>query len=88
MMGQDRHYLAHEYFNRDWGPMSFSELAQWFAPAKLTYACSAHYLDTHQLRPAPDGGLVGLPRGIHKNFQVWRAGAEVRLCARPFVAAE
>jgi hypothetical protein len=42
--------------------------------------CSAHYLQTHDLRAAPDGGLVGLPRGIHKNFQVWRAGAEVRLC--------
>jgi hypothetical protein len=42
--------------------------------------CSAQYLQTHQLRPAPDGGLVGLPRGIHKNFQVWRAGPEVRLC--------
>ena len=43
--GQNRHYLAHEYFNRDWHPMHFATMAQWLEPAKLTYACSAHYLD-------------------------------------------
>jgi len=41
----DRHYLAHEYFNRDWTAMLFRELAENLAPAKLSYACSAHYLD-------------------------------------------
>lgn len=41
----NRNYLAHEYFNRDWLPMPFSKMAQWLAPAKLGYACSAHYLD-------------------------------------------
>jgi SAM-dependent methyltransferase len=45
MKQQNRHYLAHEYFNRDWHPMHFSELAKWLEPAKLTYACSANYLD-------------------------------------------
>lgn len=43
--GQNRHYLAHEYFNRDWHPMHFATMGQWLEPAKLTYACSAHYLD-------------------------------------------
>ena len=43
--GQDRHYLAHEYFNRDWHPMHFATMAKWLEPAKLTYASSAHYLD-------------------------------------------
>ncbi len=43
--GQNRNYLAHEYFNRDWLPMPFSRMAEWLAPAKITYACSAHYLD-------------------------------------------
>ena len=38
-------YVAHEYFNRDWLPMSFTRMAQWLQPAKLEYACSAHYLD-------------------------------------------
>lgn len=42
---QNRHYLAHEYFNRDWGPMHFSTMAQWLERAKLDYACSAIYLD-------------------------------------------
>ena len=42
---QDRHYLAHEYFNRDWQPMHFATMAQWLAPAKMDFACSANYLD-------------------------------------------
>ena len=42
---QSRHYLAHEYFNRDWHPMHFATMADWLEPAKLGYACSAHYLD-------------------------------------------
>ena len=42
---QNRSYLAHEYFNRDWLPMGFSRMAEWLAPARLSYACSAHYLD-------------------------------------------
>lgn len=42
---QNRNYLAHEYFNRDWLPLPFSRMAEWLAPTKLDYACSAHYLD-------------------------------------------
>ena len=40
-----RHYLAHEYFNRDWHPMHFATMAEWLEPAKVQFACSAHYLD-------------------------------------------
>lgn len=43
--GQNRNYLAHEYFNRDWLPMPFSTMAKWLASAKVSYACPAHYLD-------------------------------------------
>ena len=43
--GQNRHYLAHEYFNRDWQPMHFSSMAELLQSAKLQYACSAHYMD-------------------------------------------
>lgn len=43
--GQNRHYLAHEYFNRDWHPMHFGTMTKLMESAKLTYACSAHYLD-------------------------------------------
>jgi SAM-dependent methyltransferase len=42
---QSRHYLAHEYFNKDWKPFHFSEIATLLSEAKLDYACSAHYLD-------------------------------------------
>ncbi len=42
---QNRHYLAHEYFNQDWHPMHFATMAQWLEPAKLGFACSANYLD-------------------------------------------
>jgi hypothetical protein len=45
LKGQNRQYLAHEYFNRDWLPMSFGRMAEWLASAKLTFACSAHYHD-------------------------------------------
>jgi len=42
---QNRNYVAHEYFNRDWLPMSFADMARWLEPAKLGFACSANYLD-------------------------------------------
>jgi SAM-dependent methyltransferase len=38
-------YLAHEYFTRDWQPMSFLEVASSLDAAGLTYAGSADYRD-------------------------------------------
>ena len=46
MQEHNRHYLAHEYFNRDWHPMHFSTMANWLQGAKLQFACSANFLDT------------------------------------------
>jgi SAM-dependent methyltransferase len=43
--GQDRNYVAHEYFNRDWEPMYFSQAHEWLSTAKLGYACAAGLLD-------------------------------------------
>lgn len=43
--GQNRNYLVHEYFNRDWLPMSFANMAKRLDSAKLSYACSANYSD-------------------------------------------
>jgi len=43
--GQNRNYLAHEFFNRDWVPMHFGTVAKWMEPAKMSYACSANYFD-------------------------------------------
>lgn len=45
MKKHDRSYLAHEYFNQDWAPMAFSEMAKWLTPTKLQYVCSANYSD-------------------------------------------
>ena len=44
--GQNRQYLAHEYFNRDWNCMYFTDVVDALAPAKLNYACTAVPLDT------------------------------------------
>ncbi|WP_043647587.1 class I SAM-dependent methyltransferase [Chitinilyticum litopenaei] len=43
--GQNRNYLAHEFFNRDWQPMHFADMAGWLQQAKLSFACQAGYLD-------------------------------------------
>jgi hypothetical protein len=43
--GQNRNYLAHEYFNRDWAPMYFSDAHDWLSGAKLGYACPAAAMD-------------------------------------------
>lgn len=43
---EDKHYVAHEYFNRDWEPMAFSKMARWLEPAKIEWACSAYYIDS------------------------------------------
>jgi len=42
--------------------------------------CTARFRAKHSLEPAPEGGLVGLPRGIDKNFQGWRNGPNVWVC--------
>jgi len=45
LKGMDRRYLAHEYFNQDWRPMYFTEIAEAMSAAKLNFACSANYSD-------------------------------------------
>ena len=42
---QNRHYLAHEFFNEDWHPMHFSAVAELLTEAKLEFAASATYSD-------------------------------------------
>jgi hypothetical protein len=43
--GQNRDYLAHEYFNRDWNCMYFTDVAEALAEAKLEFATTAEPLD-------------------------------------------
>jgi SAM-dependent methyltransferase len=45
IMAQDRHYVAHEFFNRDWEPMSFAKFSNWFSQAKVGFACPASFLE-------------------------------------------
>jgi SAM-dependent methyltransferase len=45
LRGQNRHYVAHEYFNRDWAPMPFSRMADTMASLKLQFAGAAGFLD-------------------------------------------
>lgn len=45
IMEQNRHYLAHEYFNREWNCMYFTDVVDALAPAKLDFACTAVPLD-------------------------------------------
>ncbi len=42
--------------------------------------CSARYLQTHALSVAAEGGLVGIPRNLNKNFKAWREGPNVWIC--------
>lgn len=83
MKEQNRHYLAHEYFNRDWHPMSVAKMGEWLAPAKLSYAASAHYLDHVDainlsepqqalLNSIPDAGFRQLVRDFCCNTQFRR----------------
>lgn len=45
LKSMDPAYVAHEYFNRDWQPMTFTQVAGYLGAAKLSYAGSATYLD-------------------------------------------
>lgn len=42
---QDPHYLAHEYFNRDWDPMYFSDMNTHLESAKVSYTCSSNFIN-------------------------------------------
>ena len=68
--GQNRHYLAHEYFNRDWTPMYFSDAHQWLSDAKLSYCCAANTLDQldgFNLTPAQQEVVRGIPYAVLKE---------------------
>jgi hypothetical protein len=47
---------------------------------KLRSLCTRRYLGVHPLKSAEEGGVIGFPRSIHKNFQAWREEGAVWLC--------
>jgi hypothetical protein len=61
---ENTHYLAHEYFNRDWQPMTFSQVTSSLAASGLTFGCSADYrdhVDEINLNPDQRALLAGIP---------------------------
>jgi hypothetical protein len=42
--------------------------------------CTARYLKEHPLAVAAEGGIIGFPRNINKNFKAWREGPHVWIC--------
>lgn len=46
---QPRRYLAHEYFNKDWTPFYFADVAAELSSAKLDWLCSANVMDGVQM---------------------------------------
>jgi hypothetical protein len=48
--------------------------------AAVRQLCTQRYLQAHTPSAAREGGVVGLPRNIHKNFQAWRHGPHVWIC--------
>ncbi len=67
IMGQNRQYLAHEYFNRDWNCMYFTDVVDQLAVAKLDFACTAVPLDgvdLVNLRPDAQAFLDGVEHPI------------------------
>ena len=67
---QDRHYLAHEYFNKDWHPMHFATMSDWLGSAKIDFACSANYLehvDALNLTPDQQKLLSEIPDASFKE---------------------
>ena len=42
LQGQNRNYLAHEYLNRHWTPVFFSQMVEALEAAKLTFAAHAN----------------------------------------------
>jgi hypothetical protein len=90
LKGKNRTYVAHEYFNRHWNPMHFSDVVGQLTPAKMTYACSATLLDhiyPLHLTPEQIEFLGGIPESnfresildfmLHQQFRrdYWVKGA-------------
>lgn len=60
---QNRTYVTHEYFNQIWEPMTFAELSDRLAVAKLGFGASANLLDNRDPISVPQSALE-LVRGI------------------------
>ncbi len=69
LVGQNRNYLAHEYFNRNLTPMTFSEVERQLAGAKLSYAGSAIPLADIELSSLPPAAQQLVAEAQHPTLR-------------------
>ena len=78
----DRPYLAHEYFNRDWDPLYFADVAALLGTAGLRHACPAQLRDHLDALNLTDGqrrllGEITDP-GFRETVRDFVTNAQVR----------
>ena len=78
----DRPYLAHEYFNRDWEPLYFADVAALLGTAGLRHACPAQLRDHLDALNLTDGqrrllGEIADP-GFRETVRDFMTNAQVR----------
>jgi hypothetical protein len=78
----DRRYLAHEYFNRDWEPLYFTEVAELLGTAGLSHACPAQLRDHLDALNLTDGqrrllGEIADP-GFRETVRDFLTNAQLR----------
>ncbi len=70
MRTRNRQYLAHEYLNRNWQPMYFSQVAEQLQAVKLSFVCSADLLnltDPLNLTPEQSALLATIPDANYRE---------------------
>ena len=85
--GQNRNYVAHEYFNRDWAPMYFSEAHAWLADAKTSHHGLLGGFNTHATA-AGSGQRYSLCRASRDGARLYAQPAVPARCAGPRHAAD
>jgi len=66
---QNKSYLAHEYFNSNWKPMSFLEMSKWLKQAKLEFVSPANYEDIANFLTFSEDQVKFLDSIQDKNFK-------------------
>lgn len=87
---KDPHYLVHEYLNGHWRPSYFTDMVAALAPARISFACPASYIEHYDainftadqwalLQSVPDGPFRQSLRDFMINQQFrrdyWAKGA-------------
>ncbi len=71
ILKQPKTYLAHEYLNGNWNPMSFPQMHSWMSQARLDYVCSANlveHIDDLHLNAAQKEMLAATADPVFRQF--------------------